>query len=97
MKQDKALVNSERVVFGLSTHKLHKKRKSKMTSTRTVNISLTNIQDQVAALLYAMQFADTNEEITSVEFGEIHTDKKGQYIVPVSFGIKKEGGDKVKK
>lgn len=68
-----------------------------MTSTRTVNISLTNIQDQIAALLYAMQFADEKEEITSVEFGEVQTDKKGTYIVPVSFGIKKEGGDKNKR
>lgn len=52
---------------------------------RTVNVSLSNIEDQTAALLYMSGAASDNEDISSIKFGDIVTDAEGRQIVPVTF------------
>lgn len=64
-----------------------------MTSTRTVELNLRNIEDQVAAFLYATKEVRENQEIVDMEFGTPKLDGKGNQIVPLKIAVREEGGE----
>jgi hypothetical protein len=58
-----------------------------LESTRTVNVSVQNIKDQVAALLDAFGEIKDNQEITTIDFGDIVIEN-GVEIVPITYKVK---------
>lgn len=65
------------------------------SAQRTANISLSNIEDQIAALLYATGMASDSEDISNFEFGEITKSVDGKDVIPITFDVvKRKGGAK---
>lgn len=53
-------------------------------------VSVDNIRDQIAALLYASGIVFDHENVVDMEFDKPTVDKEGRKIVPISIWMTKE-------
>ena len=53
-------------------------------------ISLGNLKDQIAVLLYAMGYAHDNEDISRIELGEIDWNSGLKASIPIKFTTTKQ-------